>query len=82
MEQKFKQLQQKLGSLNQPGESHENGSKLKAKTLLKSLVRLQSRIEEDSILHDHKLNSMLDQLRKIEHILKQTHIELDIEGKE
>lgn len=66
MENKFKELQQKLNSLSQPIEDYqEHSQKVKIKALQQSLQKVHARCDEENILWEHKINSMFDQLRKI-----------------
>ena len=54
--------------------------KSKVRTLQQYIGKLQSRYEEEGILYDHKVNAMFDHLRRIEHLVKDTTNELEIEG--
>ena len=75
---KFKELENKLQALHPP-DAHEQSHKLKARALQQAVAKLQTRLDEDNIHYDHKLNSMFDVLRKLEHTLKETSNELEIE---
>lgn len=45
------------------------------------LQKLHSRAEEENILWEHKVTTMFDHLRKIEHTLKETNNQIEIESK-
>lgn len=81
MDTRVKEIQQKLNSLPQSlDEQPEQGQKAKIRTLQQCLQKVQGRCEEENIVWEHKVTSMFDYLRKLEHSLKETNNEIEIEG--
>jgi hypothetical protein len=78
MEQKFRELQNKVNALAQSDQHPDHSHKLKIRTLTQCLHKLQARMEEENIVQEHKLGSMIDHVRKLEQTLKDTQNTLEL----
>ena len=52
--------------------------KIKLKGIKMQVSRIQQKYEEENIIHEHRLNAMFDNMRKIETILKDSYGNLEI----